>query len=213
VIVALVPLKALSEAKSRLASVLGNTERRELVECLLAGTIRALRDSDVIDRIALISPEQLLAQCFGVVWLPDAGGLNESLAAGVDWALAQSASGLLIVPADLPGITPADVRAIVSEAPNQSGICLTPTRDGGTGALFLRPPDTIRPQFGSDSFRRHRKTAQTQGAAIRVLSRPGLALDLDTPADLSLLHTKNRLSCPKTTGGFSRLTERRSSES
>jgi len=53
----------------------------------------------------------------------------------------------------------------------------------GTNALALRPPDVIDFRFGVGSLAAH--IAQADGLPLSVVDRPGLAFDLDTPADLA----------------------------
>ncbi|MGH8598980.1 MAG: hypothetical protein ACREXT_20220, partial [Gammaproteobacteria bacterium] len=58
-------------------------------------------------------------------------------------------------------------------------------REGyGSNALALSPPDLIPFQFGHESFQAHCSAARAAGAEVRVLTLPGLAFDIDTPADL-----------------------------
>jgi 2-phospho-L-lactate guanylyltransferase len=43
------------------------------------------------------------------------------------------------------------------------------------------------PSFGEGSFERHQRLASDAGLPVAVVQRPGLALDLDTPADVARL--------------------------
>jgi len=63
-----------------------------------------------------------------------------------------------------------------------------PSRSGlGTNGVALAPPDAMPLTFGEPSFARHLATARQRGLAPRVLSLPGLGLDVDAPEDLSAL--------------------------
>lgn len=186
-IVALIPLKRLSEAKSRLGPRVSPPLRAAMMTEMVAGVVAALRASGVIDRILMVTPEEALAQRLGVESLPDQGDLNASLLGGVRWALEEAAERLLIVPADLPSVTPEDIRLLVAAAPDPPGISIAATTDGGTGALLLRPPDAIDPAFGPDSFCRHLALASSRGIQTTVIQRAGFSLDLDTVDDLHTL--------------------------
>lgn len=183
-IFALIPLKRLSEAKSRLGPDISSARRAAMMTDMVSGVTAALRASSVIDRIALVTPEEALAHRLGVESLADRGSLNASLRAGVEWALRDAAEQLLIVPADLPAISAEDVRALAANSPDAAGICIAATTDGGTGALLLRPPDAIAPAFGAHSFHRHMRLAEAAGLPVTVVQRHGLSLDLDTLDDL-----------------------------
>ena len=65
-------------------------------------------------------------------------------------------------------------------------MAIAPDRAGtGTNGLALRPPDAIALRFGVGSFEAHRAEAEGAGVPLAEVHRPGLAFDLDTPADLA----------------------------
>ena len=189
-IAAVVPVKRLADAKSRLSSHLSADERAALALELARGVIVSLRASGRIGRMAVVTPEPHLAELLGVESIPDAADLNSSLSRGVEWARQASAHALLILPADLPLISPEDVQAVVDASGISPGITICATRDGGTGALLLRPPDAVPPSFGKDSFERHLELARERGMAARVIDRNGLRSDLDTVEDLDCLRAR-----------------------
>lgn len=180
-ILAAVPVKRLADAKGRLATSLDADERTHLMLWMLANVVDALRTSQRIDRIALVTVEHELCGRYAVEHIGDAGDLNSSLLDAVAWA--READGLLVLPADLPLLGSDDVR-IITDAP---GSAIARTHDGGTGALLLRPPQAIEPTFGVDSFQRHVALAAAARVSLSVISTPGLTIDLDTPQDLAVL--------------------------
>jgi 2-phospho-L-lactate guanylyltransferase len=188
-IAAAVPIKWLSEAKSRLAPSLSMDERVDLVRRMLNRAVSALRDSGVVDRIALATPEPDLAKSLGVESVADAGDLNASLRGAVRWAQAARADGMLIVPADLPLITAEAIRRLVQEAAGRPGIVLARTQDGGTGALLLSPPGAIPPAFGPGSFKQHLALAAERGLSARQVTEGPLCFDLDTVEDLTVVQS------------------------
>jgi 2-phospho-L-lactate guanylyltransferase len=99
-------------------------------------------------------------------------------------AEAGGASRLLILPSDLPLISSEDVDALVA-ASERSAVVITPDRASeGTNALLLSPPLALIPSFGEASFDRHQQLAERASLEVAVVKRWGLALDLDTPADV-----------------------------
>ena len=182
-IAAVVPVKALAEAKSRLTPALSPEERRALVVELVARTVLLLRNSGLICAVALVTPDTSLGEELGVRTLPDSGTLNDSLVHAAAWAAGEGASGLLILPGDLPLLQRNDLHALLSL--RSPGIAIAPTQDGGTGALFLRPPDAITPAFGEGSFRSHVDQALERGLTVRTVQRDGFTFDLDREEDLA----------------------------
>jgi 2-phospho-L-lactate guanylyltransferase len=184
-IAAVIPVKRLSEAKSRLATQLSTRERAMLVTGLLRRTIRVLHDVEAIERIAVATEERNLVECYDVVdWLPDLGGLNPSLSHAARWAAGIQAQSLLMLPCDLPFLNTSDIHALLACGTAGRNIAIAPTRDGGTGAMLLSPPQVIAPAFGVNSFERHIEEAHAARIAVTTVPRPGFARDLDTTEDL-----------------------------
>lgn len=183
-----VPVRSLEGAKSRLGAVLDPEERRELVERLLRRTIGAARATAGVDRILVISPDPevaVLAESAGATPLvQQTRGLNRAL----DEARRHVADDrrLLVLPGDLPGASPAALRAMIEAADRARRPCvvIAPDRHGrGTNALLLDPPDVIDPAFGGDSRAAHAWLAGSAEATLVEVEGP-LSLDLDTPDDL-----------------------------
>jgi 2-phospho-L-lactate/phosphoenolpyruvate guanylyltransferase len=101
--------------------------------------------------------------------------------------LAIHSRAILIVSADLPLLQPADAAAMLA-AGEARRVVLAPSRDAaGTNALLLPPATLFRPAFGRGSRAAHRARARACGLRVVEVCRPGLAFDLDTPADLTAL--------------------------
>ena len=60
-------------------------------------------------------------------------------------------------------------------------------RGTGTNAVCLRLPTRFRFQFGPGSFAAHRAQVITGARAPLAVVQPGLAFDVDVPADLEML--------------------------
>jgi len=189
--VAIVPIKALTAAKSRLAAALDPTARAALTLRALGNVLAAL-DTPGIAAWVVVTPDEAVlraAEAAGAIGLRQAGeGLNEGLAQGRTWAVAAGAEALLIVLGDLPLLARPDVEALLELADRPGVAVFAPDRHGlGTNALLLRPPDALPFAFGVGSLARHRAAAAARGLAPRWYDAPGTALDLDTPADLAAL--------------------------
>ena len=95
---------------------------------------------------------------------------------------------LLLVMADLPYLAAADIAALI-EAGRTSPVVIGEAKDGGTNALLLRPPTVLKFSFSREhrSSQTHAEQARAAGIEPVILRRPGLAQDIDTPADLASL--------------------------
>ena len=185
---ALVPAKALGEAKGRLASVLSEIERRKLALAMLEDVVRTLKAVPAIESVSVVSPD---AEVLGLAAQLDASpvaesasvrGLNRALARAVS-AMSPTPDALLIVLGDVPEATPGDIETLLAALPER-GIAICPSTDKGTGALALRPPDVIGFRFGEGSFLRHRREATAIGVPAKVVRIESLSHDVDSPEDL-----------------------------
>jgi 2-phospho-L-lactate guanylyltransferase len=179
--VAVVPIKRLDMAKSRLAPYLPRSEREALVLRLASRAVTAIRESGLVETVAVVTPDPATAAALGTEHLPDTDGLNPSLKLAASWALDLAAAGLLILPCDLPMVASSDVETMLSQGP---GVTIAATHDGGTGALYVAPPLSIHPQFGEGSFLRHLLAARKQSVPVHEVESDGLRYDLDTVDDL-----------------------------
>lgn len=170
---AIVPLKAVGR-KTRLAPGVAALDRDRLAEAMLERVLTALRASRGVGRIVVLSPDRPAAADIG--WAPDHGrGLNAELQA------ADPGGALLVIHADLPLVTAEDVDALLAAA-QAGGGAIAPDRHGlGTNALALADGFRLRLAFGVGSFAAHRAQAPD---ALTAVTRPGLALDVDTMDDL-----------------------------
>ena len=186
---ALVPVRAFPEGKRRLAPLLAPEERVRLARTMLEDVLDCLGRAPAVAGIAVVTDyadAAALARDHGARVLPDApdGGLNASLAGAAAWARAsRPGCAILVLPADMPGATPEDIAALVSE---KSDVVLARAGDGGTNAMLLRPGISLRFAFGADSCARHLASARAAGLSVGLVERPGLSLDLDRPEDVAL---------------------------
>jgi len=190
---AIVPVKALGQAKRRLSSVLPDAARQRLVLTMLDDVLVALSQVEGIDRILVVTPDPraaALAQGRGATVVPEpmAEGLNAAVDHGIAYAGSLGAVQTLIVPADVPLATPAELASLVQSRGGRPGVTLAPSHDGdGTNGLLLAPPGALSPSYGPGSYLQHLSQAMARRVDVNVVHLPGLARDIDEPADLGAL--------------------------
>ena len=197
---AIVPVKGLARAKTRLAPVLSPSARRELVLTMFEDVLGILRGTQGIDRILVVTADPTIAalgERKGAMILRErhSSGLNAALRRGARHAHREGAKRVLFIPADVPLATPAEIGRIVSGArpSERDSAVIVPARlGGGTNALVLSPPDALSPSFGEDSFARHCRQAFGRGLEAQVVRLRGLSRDIDEPSDLAALFEAKR---------------------
>jgi 2-phospho-L-lactate/phosphoenolpyruvate guanylyltransferase len=187
---AVIPIKSLHNAKTRLASLLSPDERAELARGMLLHVLDVLYRSGAVARIGVISqePGELDLPPYATVIPQSLPGLNNLLEQGREWALANGADALLTIFADLPMVTPGDIARMVALGDHANMMVLAPDRhNSGTNALLSHPCTLARFAFGPSSFDAHRVLARAAGAEVVICDAPGLSLDIDTLDDLAQL--------------------------
>ncbi len=191
--VTLIPVKAFARSKQRLAPLLSPTERTALAVAMFRDVLAAAAAARGMDRVCVVTSDAeacRLAGEAGATALRETEQRSES--ASVDWGAARcaemGAASVLILPADLPLLTPADVEAVLGAAGERPGVVLVPSADElGSNAILRTPPDAIPSRFGHGSFERHQREAGQRGLPCRVLRLPRVALDVDEVEHLEAL--------------------------
>ena len=183
---AIIPVKSFALGKSRLSAVLGAEQRAALNRHLFGRVLEAAQGAFSAGRIAVVTGDPLLlalARGHGMHGLDDpGGGLNAALGLGCRYAVERKARAIVVLSSDLPLIASADITALVTALGDNKACVIAPDdQEEGTNALALMPPDPGFFRFGAESFQAHLAAARARGMTVRILRRPGLAHDLDTP--------------------------------
>ena len=180
----LVPVKSFADAKARLMSVLSAVEREQLARFTAGRVIAAAGALPVYiacdDEIVAEWAHQHGAE---VLWRPGVG-LDAAVNEGIDELRTLGVRHVVVAHGDLP------CARNLADVITDGVITLVPdTNDDGTnvGAVPTELPDgrTFRFAYGAGSFRRHLALALSLDIPVCVRRDPLLALDIDTPSDLS----------------------------
>ena len=199
-----IPVKPLGEGKSRLTSVLAPAQRSALSQRILQRELDLVLAHELVAGVAVISRDHALLDevaAQGAVPLREIQpGLNQALETARQEMQCRHADVLLILPADLPFLAKRDIDQLLAPVQQGTQLVLAPSPDGGTNALALTLPSSLRFAFGPHSFARHRQFARQLGISQQVIISPTLAFDVDWPADWELLRTAFPDLAPSPTG-------------
>ena len=192
----LVPVKNLSVAKQRLATVLDQPSRTALAQAMLYDVLTTLHTWPARRKngppVAIVTSDPyaitLAAEYeFEVIPDPENPGETGAIELATRICVERGADSTLVIPADIPLIQAWEIDEILKSAPAEGSV-LVPAADGrGTNAAFRRPANLFPLRFGNDSFQPHHAAAQATGKPCIVLNLPGIAVDVDNPADLQQL--------------------------
>lgn len=207
---AVVPVKPLGLAKSRLA--LPRDTRRELVLAFAVDTLVALTRCAEVAIVIVVTADADIAQAAArlgvrVVPDPDTTSLDDAIAVGAQAAIqARPEAGVLVVPADLPCLRPADVTEVLSQSQG-SPTAFVPDRVGtGTTMVICQAGESVVTRYGGESAARHTELGLKALRAAPVRARH----DVDTLDDLRHATTLGLgASTAALVGDLARLTPRR----
>jgi 2-phospho-L-lactate guanylyltransferase len=183
----MIPLKSLAHGKQRLAATLSPEDRHHLIRTMLANVITALRETPGISGVNIVTTETSLP-IKGCALIGDKGfGLNCALTDATLLLAGKGVDTLLVVPADLPFVTSADIQALIEAARHSDVVVAPDLARTCTNGLVVSPPAAIKPRFGLRSRLAHVAAAEAAGRSVTCIDREGLALDIDEPADLETL--------------------------
>lgn len=176
--VAILPVKSFRLGKGRMAEDLSTEERSTLGQALAERTASLAVDAGLIP-VLVAGDADVAAWAVhqGLPSIPDPGdGLDAAAEAGTAWA-ETSSSSWIVLHADLPLLTRAELEEVVLTRDRQEWV-IAPSADGGTSALGGQ--GTAHFAYGPGSFHRH--LARFPQASI--LARLGLLHDVDSYSDL-----------------------------
>jgi 2-phospho-L-lactate/phosphoenolpyruvate guanylyltransferase len=184
---ALIAIKERLRCKTRLAGALAPRARVQLVRSMLAAVLSAAGGARTVRHIIVVSPERDSVPA-EIPVLADSGQcLNSALTQAHRVLREFGCREVVMLPADLPTITAAEIDALV-RAGRRGGFAIAPDAAGvGTNALCLVSAHPFRFQFGLRSQQLHLEEAERTGLRAQVVRLPGLEFDVDSPADLDRL--------------------------
>ncbi len=179
---AVLPVKRLESAKTRLRGALPGVAHDRLVLALVQDTVAAVLACPEVADLMVVTSAPAVAGAVGALGarvVPDApeAGLNPALAHGARQA---GDSPVVALAGDLPALRPEELSAALSAAGRRRAFV---PDAAGTGTTLLAAPagTLLDPRFGPGSAVAHAGS----GAAALAGPWPSLRRDVDTGADLA----------------------------
>jgi 2-phospho-L-lactate guanylyltransferase len=185
---AVIPVKKLDGAKSRLSPLLTSDERKQFCLKMLEDVLRSVKSTRRINQTVVVSRDPAVlqtAKTFDAAFLKERKtGLNQAVSEAIDWCVEKGATSVLILPADIPLVAPTDLDRLLTLG-ERASMVISPSRSGkGTNALLLTPPNASPTFYGPHSFQRHIEEASKRRISLSRLRSPRIALDIDTEEDI-----------------------------
>ncbi len=200
---AIVPAKGFAAAKQRLSKHLAPECRRALAKAMLCDVLEALAQVSELDGIALVTADPSTASVgrdhgARIITEGALGGHTAAVTSAAGILMREGCAAILSIPGDVPLVSSAEVRALLSARGAAPDFVISPAHDGrGSNAILCAPPGAVPLSYGDDSFEPHLAAARREGIEPKVLRLPGIGLDIDSIADVHAF-----MSSPSDTHSF-----------
>jgi 2-phospho-L-lactate guanylyltransferase len=190
---ALVPQKALSKAKGRIA--LPAEKRRVLATAMLRDTVAALEGTSTVARVFIlwddVADSRVLLESDTLQHVAAVGhSLNDAVQLGVERARrAVPGCNVVVVLSDLPALDPAELTAFLARAGRHRRAFVADADATGTSVLTVTGDVPLLPSYGPNSRERH---VASGACELTSDDLPSLRRDVD---DLAMLDEAIRLGC------------------
>lgn len=191
---AVLPLKDFARSKQRLAGLLDETQRSDLLQAMATDVLRVLSRHPDIEGVLVVSGDPAahrLARHFGTDIVTEAAlgvcGLNPVVQAAMAMLAQRGIAEAMVLHGDLPLITADEISRLIAAHRNGAQPAITLATDRhGDGSNGLLCPTATAPVFGygKGSCRWHQAQAHLAGMPCTVLHLPGLGHDIDEVDDL-----------------------------
>lgn len=187
---AVVPVKELDGAKQRLAPLLSPAQRRALIEVMMAEVLEAVVTTPALAGVMVVTLDAqatALAGRLGARVVTDGArdGHTGSVTAGLRLLAREGRGGMLTLPGDIPAVTSQEISLVLGAHLPGPSFTISPAHDHmGSNTVICSPPDAVPLRFGDNSYYPHLDAAQRCGIEPTVIHQPGIAMDIDHPADI-----------------------------
>jgi 2-phospho-L-lactate/phosphoenolpyruvate guanylyltransferase len=190
---AVVPVKQLNAAKSRLSPAFSQKVRQGLAYAMLEDVLSVLSNVSTLAGIIVATLDEdaaRLARNYGADIFSEAAdeGHTQTIIAAGERLAREGRGGMLTMPGDIPAATAAEISHLLAEHGTAPAFSIVPAHDRrGSNAIVATPPLIVPLRFGNDSFEPHLAAARRCGIEPRIVEAAGIALDIDSPDDVAKL--------------------------
>ncbi len=188
---ALIPVKSLTNAKSRLAKYLTQEQRNTLVLTMLDHVLEVLTSCSQITKIIIVTPDEKIKK-----YVLDKGlSVEVETQHGHNKSLTQAAkketsdTKLLTLSADLPLLSKKDIEQMI-QLSQDCDVVIAPSKDNGTNAILEKSPLILPYLFGINSFENYKNESKKRKLSFKIYKSKTISFDVDTIEDMESLESK-----------------------
>ena len=176
---------------SRLGYLLTQDDKIALSLAMLEDVLKVATEISALEPFVIVTRDSRVAAVadsydIEVIEEPaDAKGEGPAVDYGAEILARRGIDRLLVLPSDVPQVERSDIETILAVDAGELSVVMAPAHDGGTNAMFRRPPTAIPSRFGPNSLALHMQEAEARRVATRIIHLESLYVDIDTPEDMA----------------------------
>lgn len=183
----IIPVRG-SEPKRRLDKILTLEERKLLQALMLQDMLKNIAESTLIKNTYIVSSNSSIVdnkkyESVRFILEKSEKGVN----AAVELAITELADydGWLLLPADLPLFSEADLKMVVMLLKFGFDLIISPSRKfDGTNLLLMLKDKSIKLHYDDQSFKKHLEEARKKRLNVVTYFSKGVSLDIDDESDV-----------------------------
>src|SRR5579862_3867979 len=190
---AVVPVKEVAGAKTRLSGAYSVDFRKGLAKAMLEDVLHALHNVAELSGIAVVTVDSgaaELATRYGALIFEEGArdGHTGAVMAAARRLVREGHAGMLTVPGDIPYMTSQEVSNLLALHHDAPAFSIVPAHDRrGSNAIVMSPANAVPLTFGDDSFLPHLDAARRAGIEPTIVTARGIGLDIDNAQDVAML--------------------------
>jgi len=194
-IVAIIPVKTFSKAKTRLN--LSLNQREDLCRVMLDEVVGTISNTKNIDKIIVVSKDEeafKITKKFDVkeIFDDDESGVNHAVSLADRYLENNEWDASIVFPQDIPFIQSEDIENLIQFPKSLQSVLVVPSRRfDGTNALFRRPHNLMKTHYDEDSYKIHLEVGKSMTSNTSLILLRRIMFDVDNQEDLKFLLSHN----------------------
>mgnify|MGYP001327444417 CR=1 FL=1 len=186
----IIPVKSFQKSKTRLQ--LSEDKTIELCRLLLEEVIKTVSESEVIDKIIVVTNEEQVSDiiekydCKKILDV-DEKSVNDAVRLPETFLIENKFTHSIVLPLDVPFFYSEDIEKLLEFSEEKSVIIVPSRHFDGTNALLRTPIDSMKPRYDEGSYSFQLDSAKNSDVKICVGLIYRLMLDIDSTEDLEFV--------------------------
>jgi len=190
----IIPVKTFQKSKTRLH--LSEEKTRELCRLLLQEVIRTIKETELIDKIIVVTNEEQISdiikkyECKKIRDEHETS-VNNAVKLAEKYLIDNKFTHSIVLPLDVPFFYSEDIINLLKFSSDKSVVIVPSRHFDGTNALVRTPIDSMTPRYDEGSYSFQIESAKNDDVRITIGLIYRLMLDIDNTEDLEFVLKQN----------------------